>query len=488
MSIKKNQLYKNSLIVAIASFLVLIAIEAKSQENRQIIVEPEQLTIAGKGDQKITRTITLTSDEAINPEKIEISFRDLYRTDNLKIFPKIAQSEVREAKENNNLEYQIPLVFDLGQANSKGEFSGKIVLHYYTNENNVEVINLPITTKIKSDWQFPLLSILLGSAVGMGLSWYRSKGRPRDEILVRLGRLQTWIGKDPKFDSSRGFKTQVEFQLSNVRSAVQEERWEDAESSLTTAKTIWQKWHRGKTLWLPQLEYANQLETSIADINPPEPFKGQILYKIAAQVEQAPDLDSVEQFRNNLAEVASNINVYHQIQNQIKQIKNLAAELAQISPELAKEWQPRFIQWQEQFVNLTPDGDLGSFLAELTQGVSELDEAIPRGRGNSTAKDLSLSDEPIIQEAPIGIDRDLATNLLKANFNLKIFAWVSYAIALMLLVGAGFNEMYLKQDTFGERPFGDYFALIAWGFGAEASRDAIGKTLEGWGLSGLDKN
>lgn len=109
MSINKNQLYKNSLIVAIASFLVFIAIEAKCQENRQITVEPEQLTIAGKGDRKITRIITLTADRAIDPEKLKISFRDLYRTDEHKIFPAIAQSEVREAQENNQLEYQKPV-------------------------------------------------------------------------------------------------------------------------------------------------------------------------------------------------------------------------------------------------------------------------------------------------------------------------------------------------------------------------------------------
>ena len=45
-----------------------------------------------------------------------------------------------------------------------------------------------------------------------------------------------------------------------------------------------------------------------------------------------------------------------------------------------------------------------------------------------------------------------------------------------------------KNETFGERPFGDYFSLLAWGFGAEASREAIANAVAGWGLSGLDKN
>lgn len=47
--------------------------------------------------------------------------------------------------------------------------------------------------------------------------------------------------------------------------------------------------------------------------------------------------------------------------------------------------------------------------------------------------------------------------------------------------------MYLQQETFGATPFADYFYLLAWGFGAEASRDAIVKAVESWGLAGLDK-
>ena len=147
----------------------------------------------------------------------------MYRTDDqLKVFPTIAQTADLSTEQTNKYEYKIPLEFDLQQANAKGEFAGKIVLSYQIDENNREVINLPFTTKIKSGWPLPLIFILLGTAVGMGLSWYRAKGRPRDEILVRVGRLETFIGKDPKFDRSRGFKSQIGFQLNNVRSAIQE--------------------------------------------------------------------------------------------------------------------------------------------------------------------------------------------------------------------------------------------------------------------------
>ncbi|MEM7593822.1 MAG: hypothetical protein AAF383_20310 [Cyanobacteria bacterium P01_A01_bin.83] len=79
----------------------------------------------------------------------------------------------------------------------------------------------------------------------------------------------------------------------------------------------------------------------------------------------------------------------------------------------------------------------------------------------------------IVEDAPTNITLDLNKGFQQANLNLKIFASINYIVALILLISAGFNEMYLKNETFGERPFEDYFSLLAWGFGAEASREAI---------------
>ena len=489
MKFQYIRIYKTFLFVAMAASLLLVRLKVNAQETIQLRVDPQSLKIAGTKGQKITRILTITANSAIDPQALQISFRDLYRTDELAIFPIAAQKANSQAAQISKFEYQLPLEFDLRQSSSLGEFSGEIVLRYQQQkENSPEEILLPITTKIKSHWFLPLLIISLGTGIGTGLSWYRAKGRPRDEILVRVGRLRIWIEKDPQFDKSRGFKSQVDYQLNNVQSAVQEERWEDAESALTLAKTIWQKWNKGKTLLLPQLEYADRLEQKVAKINPHQPFKQQILYKIAAQGEQAPDLDNIEQLRINLTEIASKINIYHQLQNQWGQIEDLRHELSQVFPDGARKWQPKLDNWQQQFISLTQDDDLSKLLAELKHTALEINEDIPRGRGTSTEESLAVvTDKLILEDAPTGITLDLKQGFSKANLNLKIFAWLSYAIALSLLVGAGFNEMYLKQETFGAKPFADYFSLLAWGFGAEASRDAIAKTVEGWGLAGLDK-
>ncbi|MEL6458578.1 MAG: hypothetical protein AAFQ91_10065 [Cyanobacteria bacterium J06621_15] len=50
---------------------------------------------------------------------------------------------------------------------------------------------------------------------------------------------------------------------------------------------------------------------------------------------------------------------------------------------------------------------------------------------------------------------------------------MSYAIAVALLAGAGFRQLYANQPIFGANDWSDYFSLLAWGFVAEATRDAI---------------
>ena len=484
-----SRFYRNPLILAIAT-LLLFASFVKAQEI-QLKVEPEKLTIAGTNRDKIKRTLFLTANKPISPANLKISFRELNPVnDEGTFFPNTAQTAVSQAEQSSELEYLVPLEFDLSQSTSKGEFFGNIVVRYRQNlGNTTQVILFPVTVKIRSSWYLPLLTIVFGTLIGMGLSWYRSKGRPRDEILVRVGRLRTWMGKDPQFDRSRGFKSQIEYHLSNVRSAVQEERWSDAESYLTSAKTVWQKWHQGKTLLIPQLDYALELEQTVADLDPQQPFKNQILYKITEQVEQAPDLDSTEQLRINLNEVAAKINSYHQLKIQLEQVNKLGDELAKVFPNGAKEWQPKLKDWQRQFNSLTIEDDLDNLLVELKNAALEINEAIPRGRGSAADKNITVvADEQIVEDAPTNIALHLNKGFQQANLNLKIFASVSYIVALILLIGAGFNEMYLKNETFGERPFGDYFSLLAWGFGAEASREAIANAVAGWGLSGLDKN
>ena len=57
--------------------------------------------------------------------------------------------------------------------------------------------------------------------------------------------------------------------------------------------------------------------------------------------------------------------------------------------------------------------------------------------------------------------------------------------ALPFLAGAGFAELYIANPTFGANAWGNYFALLAWGLGAEATRAAVAQMVRSWALPGV---
>ncbi len=71
---------------------------------------------------------------------------------------------------------------------------------------------------------------------------------------------------------------------------------------------------------------------------------------------------------------------------------------------------------------------------------------------------------------------------IKSRRRLRQFTWLTYLIAVVLLAGAGFTELYVNVPTFGAKGWSDYFALLAWGFGAEATRAAVTDLVKGWGV------
>ena len=91
------------------------------------------------------------------------------------------------------------------------------------------------------------------------------------------------------------------------------------------------------------------------------------------------------------------------------------------------------------------------------------------------ALESSKSPKKIVQ-----IARKSATPLLR----LRIFRIVSYAIALGLLGYVGFEEFYTADEVFGNDGFADYITLFVWGFGAQATSQAIGQMVKSWGLPG----
>lgn len=74
---------------------------------------------------------------------------------------------------------------------------------------------------------------------------------------------------------------------------------------------------------------------------------------------------------------------------------------------------------------------------------------------------------------------DSAAEAWRSRARLHLFRYGTYLLALVLLVWLGFNQLYASSPTFGAESTKDYLALFLWGFGAEATRSAVGDFVKG---------
>jgi hypothetical protein len=208
------------------------------------------------------------------------------------------------------------------------------------------------------------------------------------------------------------------------------------------------------------------------------------------------------------------INRYLQLQAGLQQLNNLHHRL---STSEAETW-PRKIQnltWRLDKLDPDAEDDYLTLEDEVSAAIDEL-TALASQRGGPEAKGVTTGaaaphlllpapgrGRQVGPSTPPAEEQGCLTSLFsfrssplhpptateqasRARTRLRTFTLTSYVIAVTLLAGAGFSELYIANTTFGANAWADYFALLAWGFGAEATRAAIAQMVRNWGLPGLE--
>ncbi|KAM3089852.1 hypothetical protein ACKFKG_32175 [Phormidesmis sp. 146-35] len=455
--------------------IATVQAETTMQPVQQTVVGTRSLVESITGMRGSTETRTVLLETTTPLKQLELMPLDLYRADGAAVFPASAISLGEPSGKPNEL--ILPLQFDLGKAPSSGEFSGSLRL---SNREGQQSIPIPVTVRVKDPWLLPLLMLLAGTGLGMGVSAYRAKGKPRDEILVRAGQLRSQMQDDRELEQAEAFRTRLESGLVDIRMALQGERWEEGQAAIAQAELLWSKWLKGRSDWLVQLQYAKTLKERLQDQNPNIPYIQLVSREVEDALRELPDLEGPNQLRDRLDALAQQINRFFQFQGKITQLNGLVTQLL---PEQAVLWQPKVRTWEQQIESLQPSDstessrlqtEMDDAIASLSQLIAQQSpaEAVSKGMLKGAAV-------PYLAPAPSARSLTLEEQGSRAGKRLRLFIGVSYAIALLFLTGAGFRQLYVDNPTFGANPWKDYFALLAWGFGSEASREAITKLIQG---------
>lgn len=448
----------------------------------EMTVEPNTLTVAATHCwfQRCTAQRTLLIRASALTTNLEVKPGDLARADGVSLPATVVRPSLTANQLQPSQLLSVPVEFDLNSVSS-GEFIGGLLINH---QGGIKTI--PVIVKVKDHWLLPLAVLFVGIVLGVGVSVYRSKGKPRDEVLVRVGQLRAQMKADEDLDKAKPFQSLIADCLIDMEMALQAERWDTGHSALGRAETIWGKWRKGRDNWLKQLTYSQELEQRLKELTPTTPYVKDAIRSLEDAIQNAPQLDGPNKLREQLDALAQQLNQYSQLQTKLKQLSQLRKYL----PDTVRDLEQRRDSLRPS--NLMDDANLQAKVeaanAEITKLEADVDAALAEATKLSAQQSqgegvIEKSLSPVLGltpllSAPSIRPLTLDEQVTGAVARQRAFTWTSYAILVIVLAGAGFNQLYIDQPTFGANPWKDYTALLAWGFGAETARDAVTKVIE----------
>ena len=474
-------------VLAIATVAIII-LPAHAELN----ISPETITIIGNRTDQVSTTLTFSDGAGIPTLKTATS--DLRRADGGALIP--ANKIVIDPPEitvPTNEPAQITLVINLADASANGEFSGALYLYH---ENGRQV--LPLIVRIKAAPIWPWVVMIVGVLLGTGLSFYRAEGRSRDEIIIQVGRLRTQMRGDSDLD--KDFQVSIESELVDVESAVEDKAWEAAKGETLEAKTLWNRWRKGREDWIAQLQSGKRLIAEHFE-SLAEPVKSTIYMQgIKDRIDavyrklRTGQYETPQMLKDDFSEVRRLLSQYKEGELLVQQVKQIRKE-APFSANREQYWlrQLNFLETELKSLSLDEESyqawkstvretrtALEAEIAQLasTESTRSLSGGGIAGRsvGDGAIASTQLSPEPSISSA------FQPKQVAQATQQLRWFNWVSRVVAIALLAWLGMTELYGSNATFGADPLRDYFAVIAWGFGAELTRESVLRATQDLGL------
>lgn len=445
-----------------------------------VIASPGQLSVAGEKGAIEKRNLLLKTDTPV--KDLKIVTLDLRQENGDGVFPAGA-IQIESAIRNVGAGLiTVPVTMDLGKAKS-GEFKGQLMISHKGG-----VFSIPVTVKVKDGPVYPLIFLVFGIALGTGVSIYKSRGKPRDEILVRVEQIRNQMKSDSNMADA--FNTAIEARLLDIDAALQSEKWDDAKNGLDEAETILLHWRKGRSDWMEQFDYYTELMDRINNEMYPNAacamsLKRQLKDTVRNAHEEGPD-----KFREKLIGFREQANRYFEISAALGELGNLRDSLGTEDDEELRKKAFDY-QWQMNTLSLENVEECDALHKAIRNdilAVRELPAESPendllkgsepktRYRGSEINPPTLISPVP---EARMFHPKDIAMN---AGTRLRLFKLGTYVMVVVFLAGTGFGELYIDNPIFGANAWGDYFAILGWGFGSETARSSVTDMVKGWGL------
>ncbi len=287
---------------------------------------------------------------------------------------------------------------------------------------------------------------------------------------------------------ARTFYTRIDSYLKLAQSAQNAKQFQDAEAEITKARETWRKWLQYRPYWLIQFEYYDQLQERLNQ-DDLSSFPCLYIQTISRDLEdclqRSPDFASASELNEKLDRLSQQLNIYLKLKIQVDKLRDLASFA---EGEEGYQWEDKADEFEQILNTLLPSNQdelkslndkIEKTIADVRKVLSETPKTlIPKDVDGSSQSQselvlqpLRVNDSSSSHPSAINLLTKIASLWQTAQGRLRLFYLSSYLISFTVLAGSGFNELYLSKPTFGANGWGDYLTLLAWGFGAEATRN-----------------
>lgn len=470
-------------------------------------LRPTQITIQGEQGETAYRTIQVYGGDELGelrPQVMELLFERRARTistEQIKV-NRVATTTIG-AQQVATFSVAINL-----HGVAAGEYTGDLSFLHKGGE-----LKLPLKVTVRHAYLLPLFILLLGVGASVGLSVYRARGRPRDQVLVRVGLVRAYVQRDRTMTQGisptdpkglvgpmlqNPFKTRLDAMLLQVEMCLQAERWDEARPKMDQADALLRKWVEGRLGWIDQLAYLGRLEERMRKKAGTGRYLQTVRGMVSDLIANAPAQDSPQTLRDAAQKIADRIEDYEHAESKLIMLEVLRSKLL---PKDEQPWILRTTALRSELEGLRPEAETVAALCgtidkaieelsfKLEQAVEPEAKAVEAGVLHEAAVEGEPSPpiEPVPEAHLLSIPSLFSNTPAAATSRLSWFLTATYVMVLILLAGAGFNEVYVKKLTFGADAWADYFALLVWGFGSEATRDSVASTLRSFGVPDAGK-
>ena len=456
--------------------------------RREIVVDQAEVRVAGVHGEKVKRLLVLSLTGSTEPVDITFHSMNLRAAEGDGAEPALAFVPVNAPR--LTLHPSRPaeklLTFDLTSLDH-GEYKSK--LQVLIGEDVVK--ELPMTIKVRHALQWPLTVLLSGVLLGVGISWYRSRGQTRDQICSRLDDLDV-LAADTTIQKE--FRDEIAARIAETRNAMKSGT-DPAEAlkSLDQGEAIALRWSRNRSAWEQLFHYIKTLRIELQQFPASSKTVRMVIDSIDDACGKAPLQETPDTLRVNLNGWREQVERFRVT---LDAVNRFDLRRREAPPRIASAFEGK-VDALRQRLNLIEPSDSTGFQTintDIDAARRELDLAIEQAPAPAAAMGIVDAEHPDrniphvnppiselsnVPAAQVKSRLESLSSTLFRNDNLLrlgrpvyqlrlgLFRWFGYLAPVAVFVYTGMNQFYQANPTFGS--FSHYIALFLWGFGADAT-------------------